>query len=85
MKFCPQCGKLLTPTEIGYKCMCGVITDKNGFQIDSFEARKKQNESEKLKKRKGYRFKYTNLGDDEGHPDKAYSNEDEPDDKYKWL
>ena len=65
MTFCPACGRLMTPTDFGYKCFCGAYADKNGNQIDLAEMRLMEKGSEQLKKRKRYRYKYKNLGDDE--------------------
>ena len=65
MKFCPECGRLMTETDVGFQCFCGLITDKEGNRIDLASMRLLEKDAEKLRKRKSYRYKYENMGDDE--------------------
>ena len=56
MKFC-TCGKLVSPCEFGYVCICGKKYDAS---MNPFTD---ENEAQKIAKRKAYRFRYPNMGD----------------------
>lgn len=62
MNFC-TCGKLLTPTDYGFVCICGKKYDSSGQPITEDEEELRQKEADRIKKRKAYRYKYPNMGD----------------------
>ena len=63
MRFC-KCGKLMTETETGFECICGIKTDKEGNILSAEEQKTAEDEAKRIAEiKKKYRYKYPNIAD----------------------
>ena len=61
--FC-KCGKLMTETDFGYECICGLKKDREGNDISPDEADNSAKEAERIAEiKKKYHSKYPNIND----------------------
>jgi hypothetical protein len=61
--FC-KCGKLMTETDFGYECVCGLKKDRKGNEISDDDACRASSEAERIAEiKKKYHSKYPNMDD----------------------
>jgi len=61
--FC-KCGKLMTKTDFGFECICGLKKDREGNDLSDDMARDAETEARRIAEiKKKYHSKYPNMDD----------------------
>lgn len=83
--FC-KCGKLMTETEFGYECVCGLKKDREGNDISRSEADAASAEAARISEiKKKYHSKYPNINDPLVRVTKPVEEDDTRDETFSSL